>query len=355
MMKAVRIMEHGSADTLVYGDFDMPEIGEHDVCVRVLASTVSRWDLKYREGELKGVTTLPGRKKFPLPMQPGRDAAGVVEAVGSKVRAFRPGDRVVGLVHPSNAMSPMTIRGLSNLSTEIEYPGHTMFGGNAQFVSRPESYWLPLPDGVSPQVAAAAMWSYATSHRILTSRLDVRVGDTVLIVGGSGGMGSAALDLARAMGLRTVAVTRSERKADFLRSLGASDVFIVPGDGVVDAIRNVGSGLGLDGAVDFSGDEAMLRLGFDVLRPAGTIVVVAHVGDSPRLPFTAYDCVRLEINLRGARASTVHDQQSVLRLLAQGVINPRIHAVLPLSEIRTAHKLLESGDVSGRIVLDPWA
>src|ERR1700678_889928 len=129
MMKAVRMIQHGSVDTLLYDDFPMPEVGEHDVLVRVLATTVSRWDIKYREGEMKGIG-LPGRKGFPLPMQPGRDAAGIVEAVGASVRTLKPGDRVVGLVHPANAMSPMTVRGLSNLSTDSDYPGHTMFGGN---------------------------------------------------------------------------------------------------------------------------------------------------------------------------------------------------------------------------------
>jgi NADPH:quinone reductase-like Zn-dependent oxidoreductase len=354
MMKAIRIFRHGDVNEVIYDDFAMPEIGDYDVLVRVLATTVSRWDIKFRIGEMKA-TALPGRRMFPLPMQPGRDAAGVVEAVGSRVRAFKPGDAVVGLVHPANPMSPMTIRGLSNLSTDIDYPGHTSFGGNAQFVARPESYWLPLPDGVSPRLAAAAMWSYATSHRILNERLQARVGDCVLVIGGSGGMGSATLDLARLMGLRTVAVTRSPRKVTFLEALGASHVFIVPGEHVAGKIRLVGDTLGLDGAVDYSGAPDMLRLGVDVLRPGGTLVPVAGEGVASPMPITAADCVRLELNIRGARASTLHDQRTVLRLLAQGAIRPAIHAVMPLSETRAAQALLESGDVEGRIVLDPWA
>jgi len=353
MMKAVRIFRHGAVEELVYDDFPIPEVGEHDVLVRVLATTVSRWDIKFRIGEMKG--GLPGRKMFPLPMQPGRDTAGVVEAVGSSVKTFRPGDRVVGLVHPANPMSPMTVRGLTNLSTDIDYPGHTTFGGNAQFVSRPESYWLPLPENVSPTLAAAAMWSYATSHRILHERLQARVGDTVLVVGGSGGMGSATLDLARLMGVRTVAVTRSPSKSDFLRSLGASEVVVIPSDEVVAQVRAVGDTLGLDGAVDYSGDLKMLRLGVDVLRPGGTLVTVAGEGNPSPLPITAADCVRLELNIRGARASTLHDQRTVLSLLSQGAISPVIHAVMPLSEVRAAQTLLDSGNVAGRIVLDPWA
>jgi NADPH:quinone reductase-like Zn-dependent oxidoreductase len=331
MMKAVRLLAHGGPEALTYGDFPKP--GPRDVLVRVLATTVSRWDVKYRIG---------GGSLFKLPMQPGRDAAGMVEAVGDAVTAFKPGDRVVGLVHP---VSP---------AGESIYPGHTTFGGNAQFVARPDSHWLPLPAQIEPAEAAAAMWSYATSHRILLDRLQSRLGDTIFIVGGSGGMGSAILDLARAMGVRVAAVTRSARKVDFLRKLGASAVIVLPSDDAAAAIRELAAPRGCDGAVDCSGDSAMMRLCVDVLRRGGTFVPVASEGPPAPMPITVADCTRLELNIRGARASTLDDQRAVLALLAERRISPAIHAVMPLSELRLAHQHLESGEVSGRIVLDPW-
>lgn len=334
-MKAVRLFAHGGLDVLTYGDFPLPEIGPADVLVRVLATTVSRWDVKYRIGETGG-----GAPPFKLPMQPGRDAAGIVEAVGSQVTAFKPGDRVVGLVHPVNAKG------------ESIYPGHITFGGNAQFVARPEAQWLPLPANVEPADAAAAMWSYATSHRILLDRLQSRLGDTIFVVGGSGGMGSAILDLARAMGVRVIAYTRSAQKVDFLRKLGANDI-VVNQDDAAGAVRNLAP-RGCDGAIDCSGDRAMLRLCVDVLRRGGTFVPVAAEGPPAPLPITVADCTRLELNIRGARASTLEDQRSVVSLLAQRRISPAIDSVIPLSELRRAHERLEAGQVSGRIVLDPW-
>lgn len=351
-MKAVRMASHGGLEVLHYGDYPIPEPRPNEVLVRVLATTVSRWDIKYRVGGSK--FSLPGRKPFPLPMQPGRDAVGVVEAVGSEVKAFQSGDRVVGLVHPANPLSEMTIRGMSNLSSDIDYPGHTMFGGNAQYVVRPESYWLPLPVGVEPADAAAAMWSYATSLRILNDRLTARAGDSVLVVGGSGGMGSATLDLARAMNLQIIAVTRSASKVEFLKAQGAARVFVLPMSNLSESVRAAGGRLGVDAAIDYSGDPDMVRLGIDVLRPGGSLVVVAGEGSSDRLPLTAGDCVRLELNIRGSRASTLDDQRIVLELLAQRRIRPAIHAVMPMSEVRAAQELLESGAVTGRIVLNPW-
>lgn len=333
-MKAVRLLQHGGVEALTYGDFPLPDVGPGDVLVRVLATTVSRWDVKYRMGE-------GSRGMFKLPMQPGRDAAGIVEAVGDRVAAFKPGDRVVGLVHPVDGAG------------QSIYPGHNTFGGNAQFVARPEAQWLRLPPQVEPAAAAAAMWSYATSHRILLNRLEARLGDTIFVVGGSGGMGSAILDLARLMGARVVAVTRSVRKVDFLRKIGASEVVVLPPDNAAAAIRALVPG-GCDGAVDCSGDHGMMRLCVDVLRRGGTFVPVASEGPPAPMPITVADCTRLELNIRGARASLLEDQRAVVDLLERRQINPAIDAIMPLSELALAHRRLEGGDVLGRIVLDPW-
>lgn len=352
-MKAARIERFGAPEVLVFGDYPIPDIGPSDVLVRVLATTVSRWDVKYRTGDAaRGC--LPGRRQFLLPMQPGRDAVGVVEAIGPDVTRFRTGQHVVGLVHPANPVSPLTIIGLGNLSTDIDYPGHTMFGGNAQYVCRPESYWLTLPEGVLPSEAAAAMWSYATSHRILCDRLSARPGTTIVVIGGTGGMGTATLDLARVMGIRVVATSRSPDKLEFLRERGAEAAVMLGADNV-GRLREVVGGLGADAAVDYSGDPSMMRLCIDLLRPGGTFVPLAGEGSNDPMPITAADCVKLELNIRGARASTISDQQAVLNLLAQGRIKPAIHTVLPLHEIVAAHEMLESSLVLGRVVIDPWA
>jgi len=354
MMKAVRIFEHGGPEVLCYDDYPQPIIGPRDVKVRVLATTISRFDIKYRMGDLAKVK-LPGRRAFSMPMQLGRDTAGIVEGVGDEVRAFRVGDRVIGLTSPANPMSPLTIMGLGNLSTDIDLPGHTMFGSNAQYVARPEPYWLPLPENVGMIDAAAAMWAYGTSHRALMDRLRARFGDTILIIGASGGMGSATLDLARAMGLRTIVTTRFAAKQDFLRARGASEVVVLRDtEDAVETIRELGGGLGLDSAVDYSGDPGMLRLCVDVLRPGGSLAIMAGEMADASMPVTVRDCIRLELSIHGGRGSNLCDQQAVVRLLAQQKIKPAVVAVMKLSEIAKAHELLESSEISGRIVIEPW-
>ena len=353
MMKAARLFEYGSPDILRYDDYPQPEVGAHDVKVRVLATTISRFDVKYRRGELAKVR-LPGRGAFPMPMQLGRDTAGIVEEVGKAVSAFRAGDRVIGLTSPANPMSPLTMMDLGNLSTDIDLPGHTMFGSNAQFVARPESYWLHLPENVGMVDAAAAMWAYGTSHRALTQRLRVRFGDTILIIGAAGGMGSATLDLAGAMGLRTIATARSVAQRDLLRARGASEVVLLGDDQEpIETVRRLAGGFGLDCAIDYSGSPEMVRLCIDGLRPGGSLAVMAEDANA-QLPATITDLIRLELSVHGVRGSNLSDQQTVVRLLGQREIKPQVAAVFKLSEIAKAHQILESGETNGRIVLEPW-
>ena len=359
-MKAVRIFEHGGTEVLRYDDYPAPELTEDGVLVRVLATSLSSWDIGYRRGawlENGLVAPLAGRRMFPLPMQLGRDAVGVVEAVGPGVTRFAAGQRVVSLPHPENPHCRYAKRGLGNLSTGIDLPGHVMFGGHAQYVVRPESYWAPLPHGVDPQKAAAAMWSYATAHRVVADRLQVRLNDTILVTGTSGGMGSAAAELALLAGARVIGVTRAAAKVAGLKAIGVDHVVVIGSEtaAAVAEIRDITEGEGVDSAVDFTGKPATMRLCFDSMRLGGTFVPGTAEWTRDPLPISALDMIRIEPNIRGLRGSRLDDQRIVLELLAAGRINPRIHAVMPLSHVREAHYLLEGGSVEGRIVLDPAA
>jgi len=354
-MKAVRIFDCGNPGVLRYGDYPMPEVGPRDLLVRVLATSVSRWDVMYRAGTWRKThKEYPGRRMFALPMQLGRDAVGVIEAAGRDVTRFKIGDRVVGLPHPENPDCPLAVRGFGNLSTGIAYPGHSMFGGNAQYVARPEHFWVHLPERVAPHVAAAAMWSYATSHRVLVDRLAARPNDLVLVTGTSGGMGSATVDLAKLMGLRVVGVTRVAEKVAFLERMGCDHVIVGADARAVAQLKEIGDGFGLDGAVEYTGNRDLQRFAIDAMRPGGTLVTAGADWSGEHFPIIDQDFVRLELTIRGIRGSTLDDQRAILALLARGAIDPAIHAVMPLSAIARAHELVERSEIAGRIVLDPW-
>jgi len=352
---AVRLFEYGGPEQLIYGEYDLPPLGERDVLVKNFAGSVSRWDVKYRAGDLARYR-LPGRAAFPLPQQLGREAAGEVVATGRAVTRFKPGDRVVGVTHPEDPDASETARGLGNLSRNLAIPGHQAPGCYAQYLMRAEPMWLPLPDGVDYEQAGVALWPFSSSHRIVRDRLRVRLGDTVLIAGASGGMGQATTQLCRLAGARVIAMTRHAAKAAVLRELGA-DAAVVTAD--VDAARAevlaLTGGDGVDHAVDYTGSPDLLRLLGTVMRLGGNLVVSSEQGSEP-MPFRAADLIRLELNLLGIRGARMNDMLTVLKLLGERRIHTRIAARFALARVGEAHDMLvHSSDLVGRIVVLPWA
>lgn len=352
---AVRLFEYGGPDKLVYGEFDLPTLGERDVLVKNFAGSVSLWDVKYRAGDLARYQ-LPGRAPFPLPQQLGRETAGEVVAAGSRVRHFKPGDRVIGVTHPEDPDSAETARGLGNLSRNIAIPGHQAFGSYAQYLVRDERMWLPLPEGVDYEQAGVALWPFSSSHRIVRDRLRVKLGDCALIAGASGGMGQATMQLCRLAGARVLATTRHAAKAKILRELGAdAAVVTTDAESARAEIMALTDGQGVDHAVDFTGSRDVLGLLGNVMRLGGNLVVSSEQGHEP-LPFLASDLIRLELNLLGIRGARMNDMLTVLKLLGAGRIKTRIAARFPLAKAGEAHTLLmNSRDLVGRIALLPWA
>jgi NADPH:quinone reductase-like Zn-dependent oxidoreductase len=352
---AVRLFEYGGPDKLIYGEYDLPRLGERDMLVKNFAGSVSRWDMKYRAGDLARYQ-LPGRAPFPLPQQLGREAAGEVVAVGSVVKKFRPGDRVIGVTHPEDPDGIETARGLGNLSRNLAIPGHQAFGSYAQYLVRDERMWLRLPDGIEYEQAGVALWPFSSSRRVVHDRLRARLGDTVLIAGASGGMGQATLQLCKLAGARVIAATRHASKAAILCELGA-DVAVVTADAeqARGEILAFTAGEGVDHAVDYTGSPDMLRLLGSVMRLGGSLVVSSEQGREP-MPFTASDMIRLELNLLGIRGARMNDMLAVLKLLRERRISTRIAARFPLARVGEAHELLAgSSELVGRIVVLPWS
>lgn len=360
-MKAVRIFEHGDYEVLKYADYEMPTVGEFDVMVKVMATSVSGWDLKYRRGDWnklkEGSKALPGRKGFPIPQQLGRESAGEVIAIGEKVSSLKIGDRVLGLVHPENPYCENAIRGLGNLSTEIDYPGHTMLGGNAQYVSRPEHYFMLLPANVSYADAAAGAWAYPTAHRIIANRLNVQTGDVVFVSGTSGGMGLATLQWAKLRGALVIGTTRNNKEIDELKAIGCDLVLNtnLPIEEQIQAIKEFTNGRMIDSAVEYTGATNIQELLLQTIRVGGTICPVGGDMNPSPFPVRVMDFTKLELNLVGIRGSQLKDQQAFLRALSLQQIKPIIHCTMPLSRIKEAHRLAEQGKgVVGKVMLNPW-
>jgi putative oxidoreductase len=216
--------------------------------------------------------------------------------------------------------------------------------------------WLPLPDGVDYEQAGVALWPFSSSHRVVHDRLQVRLGDMVLVTGASGGMGQATMQLCKLAGARVIATTRHAGKAAVLRELGAdAAVITADAENARAEIFSLTGGEGVDHAVDYTGSPELLRFIGSVMRLGGSIVVTSEQGREP-VPFLASDLIRLELNLLGIRGARINDMLSVLKLLGEHRINTRIAARFPLAKVGEAHELLvNSPDLVGRIVVLPWS
>jgi NADPH:quinone reductase-like Zn-dependent oxidoreductase len=357
---AVVLREHGGPAKLLFEEASLPPIGPSDVLVRVDSASVSGWDIKFRKGFRAGRATLPGRAPWTLPFQLGREASGVVESVGVDVDRFSVGDRVVAVVHPENTSSPEAMRGYGNLSSGIAIPGHQAPGGYSQYLVREQSMWLPLPDSVDLELAAVTFWAYDTGLRLLKDRLRASVGDTILVNGASGAMGLATIRLANLMGLRSIALTRSPSKAHDLTSFGA-DHAVVLGDNSADAVAEIlelTGGVGVDHAIDFTGQERLVSLSIDVLRSGGQLSPASGEQDTEGyLPVTAFDMLRKELTIVGVRGARHQDALIILDLLVAGKLAMPIAARFPLSQVAEAHEFFESNNsVIGRVILKPqWS
>jgi NADPH:quinone reductase-like Zn-dependent oxidoreductase len=237
----------------------------------------------------------------------------------------------------------------------LDYPGHTMFGGNAQYVSRPENYWVKLPDRVDFEQAAAGSWSFPTAHRIVVDRCGVAEGDAVMITGMSGGMGNASLQWAKLNGARVIGTTRDDQKVPQLKAMGAD--LVVSSTDLEHAgteIRAFTEGRGVDHYIEFTGNSKLNALPKRVLALGGTVCLAASDTADDHIPFSVMDFTRLEMQMVGIRGSRLIDQEIYLEALAAGKISVPVAREMALEEIQEAHRLMESGSLTGKIVLKPW-
>lgn len=336
-MNAVLLRSHGGTEALVYERFPAPEPSPGEVIVRVRATTVNRADTVVRRG-------YPGLE-VPLPHILGGDIAGEIEEVTAEAAGWQPGDRVV--------CYPMALEGGYTgddfWSVGWQYFGMHRKGGYAEYVNVPAASLVRLPDNVPFESAACLPVSGLTAeHALNVSGLGA--GDTLFFWGGSGGLGTLLLQLARHRGIRVLTTAGSPARCSELRSLGADHVFDRRADEVVGAVRKVAPA-GVDAVLDYVGPTTFAQ-SFSMVKKGGTILWCGMItGREVRVNIQALYLKHASI--RGLYLGSMAELRSVVGAMAAGTLRPRIHAVMPLSEAARAHSLLESGEVFGKVVLVP--
>jgi NADPH:quinone reductase-like Zn-dependent oxidoreductase len=324
-VKAVRIHDDGGPEVLRYEDVPDPEPGRGEVLVRMRAASLNHLDVWVRKG-------LPSVQK---PRILGADGAGVVEALGEGVDGFEPGARVV--VNP----------GLEH-GDRITVIGEHTDGVHAELAALPAEQVFALDDGLTWEEAAAFPLVYETAYRMLVTKARLQEGEWVLVWGIGGGVATAAFEIARALGARTIVTSSSDAKLDAARGWGA-DVVVNHATGDVAAAVKEATGKGVHVVVEHVG-EATWKTSLGAVRPGGRVVVCgATTGPNP--PAQLHRWWWKQLTLYGSTMGTREDFLGAYELVRSGRARVHVDRVFPLSEIRAAHERLEAGQQLGKIVL----
>jgi len=342
-MQALRIHQHGDPSVLRVEDIPKPSPAPGQALVRLLGVSLNHLDLWVRRG-------MPG---FPVPFPRilGCDGTGEVVALGAGVKNVRVGDKVVIEPGYSSGDSPEDRAGNDNLAPDYSIRGEHSDGLDCEFVALEARYLLPLPKGVDPVQAAAVPLVFITAWGLVVTRGQVKSGETVLVLGGASGVGSAAIQIARSRGARVFATAGSEEKQRLCRELGAEAVLDHRSDGWGKELKKLTAGKGADIVVEHVG-PATWKTSMSVLARNGRLVTCGGTTGATveiTLPHLFIKNQSVLGSTMGPRAA----YPEIFAGIAKGVFRPVVDRVLPLSRAREAHELLESRKVVGKIVLVP--
>ena len=324
-MKALLCTHLGGPDDLTVADIPDPVAGPGEAVVAVRAAALNFFDTLIIAGKYQ---TKPS-----LPFSPAAEMAGVVESVGPGVTALKPGDRVLGYVG---------------------------YGAARQRLTAKAEQLIKIPDALDFDHAAGLCVTYGTTLHALKDRANLKSGETLAVLGASGGVGLAAVELGKVMGARVIACASSDDKLAFTREHGADEVINYATGDLKDALRKVTDGKGVDVIYDPVGGpyaEAALR---SIAWKGRFLVVGFAAGEIPKIPLNLMllkGCDVLGVfwgsfvqrDIEGHRANT----KMLLDWCAAGKISSHIHAVYPLTEASAALKAIAARKVMGKVILHP--
>ena len=320
-MKAIRVSQFGGPDVLKLEEVLTPRPDTGQVLVRVRAAGVNPYDSYMRNGTYA--------IKPPLPYTPGSDAGGTIEAVGNGVTQVKPGDRV--------------------------YTANTVTGAYAEYALALESQVHPLPAKVTFAQGAGVWVPYGTAYHALLQATRARSGETVLVHGASGGVGIAAVQLARAMGLTVFGTAGTEKGLELAKREGAHRVFDHSKPGYQEQIIKATDGRGVDLILEMLANK---NLGQDLklLATHGRVIVIGSRGD---VTLTPRDLMARRASIHAftlwgiteAEAKEIH--AAIVAGLENGTLRPVVGKELPLAEAPRAHKEVMEPGAFGKIVLTP--
>ncbi len=341
-MRTIHFHQHGGPEVLEYHELPEPPLGPGEVLVRLKAAALNRSDLWVRQG-------WPALK-LDMPHIPGSDGAGTVGALGPGVQGLIEGQRVVINGNLGCGRCEFCLAGHDNLCRDWHLLGETVRGTYAEAVVVPAPNVLPLPDGFDEHAAAAAALVFLTAWHSLITRGRLQAGESVLVVGASGGVNTAAIQVARLAGARVLVVASSAAKAKLAESLGAEVVIDRSRDeNWSKAAFEATSRRGVDVVVDNVG-AGTFPLSLRAARKGGRILTVGNTG-GPKFEIDNRFVFSKHLTIVGSTMGTLRDFSTVMGLVFAGKLHPVLDRTYPLSQAGAAQEVLAAGQQMGKITL----
>lgn len=342
-MKAVVIDEHGDIERLRFTDVRVPVVGDGEALVEIRAAALNFLDVFVRRG-------IPGIK-LAMPHILGADAAGIVRRLGGEGADVSEGDRVA--INPGLSCGACLhcARGDDNVCVDYKIIGEHVPGTYAQFISVPRKNLIRIPAAMPFDDAAAFPLVYMTAWRMLKTRAGLRPRERVLVLGASGGVSSAAIQIAKHLGALVAATAGGEEKMERAARLGA--------DFVVDSRSDWGKAVydwsgrnGVDVVIDNVGQETW-KSSIRALARGGRLVTCGATTG----PFAETDLRHVfwkHLSILGSTMCNMQEFRDVMQLAFEGRLKVVVDRAMPLSEAKAAQLMLEERRHFGKIVLHPW-
>ena len=341
-MRAIMATAYGGPEVLTQVEIERPVPTADQLLIEVAACGVCGHDVLSRTGA------------FPLSKPPfvmGHEIAGTVVQVGANVTQFGVGDRVAVTQRISCGVCHSCRTGRDNMCMAGPgFYGEGISGGYGDFVVASPRNAVRVPDNIPLPVAAVLSCAIGTGFHALR-RSELRLGETLVVTGASGGVGIHTIKLAKLMGLTSIAISSSAAKVDMLKAAGATHVVVATGFEFHEQVRALTHGEGADGVIEITGVPTF-KSSIRSLRAGGRMVLVGNVAPG-NVPFNVAIAVLKEIDFVGSGHATVEDLRRVVDLVAGGMISPVIADSLPRASAAEAHRRIDQRENAGRIVLLP--
>lgn len=340
-MRAVVFDRPGGPEVLESRDLPEPSFAADEVLVEVKACGVNHLDLWVRSGAL-GL-------EIEMPHVCGSDVVGIARAVGAGVRHVQPGDPVFVLPTVSCGSCRECLAGDDNLCRSYDLIGRRRNGGYAELCRVPGANCLPYPENLSWEQAAALPVVLITAWHMLVGRAKLRPGEDCLVIGAGSGVGSIAIQVARLLGARVIAVAGSDEKLARAKALGAADVINHRTQEIGAEVRRLTSKKGVEVVFEHVGGKVLEACIGALARNGRLVTCGATIGSKVTLDVNVL--FGRHLSLLGSWMGRKSELLEALQFVRSGRIVPVVDSVIPLAEARRAHERLESGDHFGKIVL----